>query len=110
MIATGKSRPRVGDRAVEVEWCSKMAVDENGDCDHDQCTMSVRLFPNREEALAFAVKTWPETTKTFGIVSIMPIRFVAYDDDDRYSYPNLGYWESAGDCEYVSDDSGETEK
>lgn len=34
-----KPRPKIGDVVYQVEWCHKMAFDECGDMDRDNCTM-----------------------------------------------------------------------
>src|SRR5262249_46136247 len=61
------NRPRVGDQAWRVRWCSELAFDEAGDVDRDRCTESERRFRTRDEARAFAEQTWPATRETFGL-------------------------------------------
>lgn len=73
------ARPRIGDRRWRVEWCNQLAWNEAGDVDRDRCTMSYRNFPTREEARTFAEQTYPETTKTFGIVEVDELEYVSVD-------------------------------
>lgn len=92
-----KYRPTIGDRLWHVEWCSKLAFyddDETGEVDRDNCTMSTKSFRTRDEARAFAEKTWPATQETFGIVTVDEIEFVPYDEDDATLYPHAGHWEN----------------
>ncbi len=106
-MTAAKKRPRVGDETWEVEWVSKMAFyPDSTDVDRDRCESSYRYFDTYEEALAFAAKTWPETTDKFGIVEIMPKWFVPYEEEDADIYPHLGFWESCGDVKIISDDTG----
>lgn len=106
MTAT-RRRAAVGDTAWRVEWCSALAFYEGTeDVDRDECTMSTRSFSTREKAMAFAKQIWLETTKTFGIVEVTPIQFVAYDEADAAMYPHAGFWEDVTDSEIISDESG----
>ena len=58
---------QIGDVRWECEWCTKYAIDENGDHDFDADVMSTRDFPSIEEARAFAKTLTPEG---YGFVQI----------------------------------------
>ena len=91
-------RPRVGDRCYEVEWCSEIPRDENGDSDMDAAKMHVARFSTHDEALAFAKEVYPRDA--FGSVCITPMQFSPYDDDDATIYPTAGFWDATGDSEH----------
>jgi hypothetical protein len=95
-------RPKIGDEKWEVEWVSELAFDENGNMDIDRNKHSFKYFPDKESALAFAKKIWPNTVKTIGVVEVMPIRFVPYDEDDTDPY--IGFWESCGEIIHIEED------
>jgi len=100
-----KQRPRVGDEAWFVEWCSKLAFyddDPSGDVDRDNCKMSRRKVATEAEARGAAEEVWPRTQETFGVVSIWPARFVPYDEDDADALPHAGYWEVTDDPRHFS--------
>ena len=98
-----KSRPQVGDLCWKVEWCSKLAFNECGDVDRDSCTMARKILPTQQEAEAFAVKTFPVTTQTFGVVEITPLEFTMEDAD---LYPR-GHWQYCGDTYYFEGESND---
>jgi len=102
-----KTRPRLGDTLYRVEWCSKLAFDDDGYVDFDRCTNSHRTFRERAQAVAFAEKVWPQTCDKLGVVQLDLIEFVPYDDDDASTMPHVGYWECRSDGEVFS---GEWEK
>lgn len=58
---------QVGDVRWECEWCTKYAIDENGDHDFDADEMTFRDFPTIEEARAFAKTCQPQG---YGFVQI----------------------------------------
>jgi hypothetical protein len=92
MTKQEKKRPRIGDECWFVEWCSKLAFDECGDVDRDNCKNTTRRVNTREEAEALAKEVWPRTKETSGIVEYWHARYEAYDDGDG-SGPYLHHWE-----------------
>lgn len=58
---------QVGDVRWECEWCTKYAIDENGEHDFDADEMTFRDFPTIEEARAFAKTCRPQG---YGFVQI----------------------------------------
>lgn len=91
-------KPTVGDRRFEVEWCSEIPVDEYGDSDMDRAKYHTRKFEDVDLARAYAREVFPKDA--FGVVSITPVEFVAYDDDDAEAYPHVGFWQHSGEPEH----------
>lgn len=93
---------KVGDEAWEVEWCSDVPKDENGDSISDRAVMHVRTFKTKAAALKCAREAFPKDF--FGSVAITPVRFMPYDEDDAERYPTVGYWEACGETEHYEGD------
>lgn len=55
-----KTLPQVGDRRYVVEWIDKLAFDDAGDLDRDNCRCRTRSFATKEEAWAFAKSVYPQ--------------------------------------------------
>jgi hypothetical protein len=95
-------RPKVGDEAWFVEWCTKQGmVDEDHPeygCEPDKNVMESRRVASKEEAERVAREVYPLDQQ--GSVSYWPARFVAYDEDDAETYPHAGHWEATDDAEY----------
>ncbi len=92
-------RPRVGDRMFAVEWCDGVPTDENGDAVMDAADDRVKRFATIEDAREFAMRILLKYF--FGSVSITPVEFVAYDEDDALRFPHAGFWEAAGETEHI---------
>lgn len=99
---TTKQRATVGDCRFEVEWCSEIPVDEYGDSDMDAAKYHTRKFETIEQARAYAKEVFPKDA--FRVVSITPVEFVAYDDDDAIAYPHVGFWQHSGEPEHYDGD------
>lgn len=100
-MKAAKSRPTVGDRKWQVEWCAGIPKDEYGDSDMDAADYRRSCFKTHDEAIAFAKEKLP--LDAFGSVAVTEIEFVPYDESDADSMPHVGFWEDVRDAEYVSD-------
>lgn len=65
----------------EVEWCSKLPVDEHGDADHDSATIEVHYISTIEAARRKAVEVFP--LDQYKQVLITPFRI---DSDQCIEY------------------------
>ena len=92
-------RPRVGDRAWEVDWCASIPVDEHGDSDLDNADQRTERFGTRPEADERARAVLPQDV--LGAVTVTAVEFTAYDEDDAERYPHVGYWEPIAEPEYI---------
>jgi hypothetical protein len=96
------SRPRVGDEAWVVEWCTKIGmVDEDHPeygCDPDNSETTEQIVPTKADAERLAKEVY--RLDKYGSVPYWPIRFMAYDEDDVHRYPYVGYWDATDDAEY----------
>lgn len=92
-------RPRVGDQAWHVDWCANIPLDEFGDADIDRADDRCEVVPSRSEAERRAAEVLPRDA--FGQVSITPVEFVAYDDEDSIRFPRAGFWEPTGESKYM---------
>jgi hypothetical protein len=98
-MTTTRRRAAIGDTCWEVEWCEALRVDENGDGNPDRNKTVVRCFRDHDAALAYAREVFPKDQ--YGSVSITPMEFRPYDEDDVARYgPHVGYWEHTADAEY----------
>jgi hypothetical protein len=99
-------RPRVGDEAWLVEWCTKAPLlddahpEYGGDPDRNE--YETRRADTREEAERLAREVYP--LEQMGAVRYWPARFTPYDDIDAADYPHAGRWEETGDAEYYEGD------
>jgi len=99
-----------GDLLYEVEWCTDMPQDENGDVDFYECTYDQEYLKTQEEAIAFAKKIFPKDL--VGEVKIRPGYLELKDPD----FPVLGHYleideDAEIECIYESDLSAdETQK
>lgn len=96
-----KTKPTVGMRAWEVEWCAGVPKDENGDSDMDRADDRFAHFKDKGKALAYARKVLPNDA--FGAVRVTPIEFVPYDEDDAATMPTVGFWEHSGESIIVDE-------
>lgn len=103
-----KGKPRVGDKCWEVEWCTEIPVDENGDSDMDRAKLHVERFQFAEEAMEFARDVFPQDQ--FGAVAITLMQFCAYDDYDALRYPHAGFWDAAGETYHYEGEEAEAGK
>lgn len=92
-------KPRLGDRAFEVEWCYELPLDEFGDANLDCAKQAVRYVPTHEEALAVAKKVFPKDQ--FGSVRITPVE---YTDPFGDRVPSTYLWEAHGESEFYDGD------
>ena len=69
-------KTEIGQQLWEVEWCSKVVREDNGDLSPDACEYSVRRFTDKTKANKFAGEIYPRDG--FGSVRITPV--VAVDD------------------------------
>lgn len=98
-------KPRVGDECWEVEWCTEIPLDKNGDAVLDQCTMKDRLFKTEAAAWKHAKKVYP--LDKFGSVAVTRKRFCPYDDADAAAWPTMGFWETVGDPKHYEGEEEE---
>jgi hypothetical protein len=84
------------ERGFEVEWCSKLPVDEFGSSDFDRATMNCVDFATIEDARVFAKEIYPKDM--IGEVRITEFEMVPYE-------PGLPgtYAEYIGESEYYSE-------
>ena len=92
---TRDRRPKVGDRAWQVDWCAGVPTDENGDSNMDAADDRCETYATREASEKRAKEVLP--LDFFGCVKVTPVEFVAYDEDDAMAYPHAGFWEAAGE-------------
>ena len=78
----------------EVEWCTELPTDENGDRDIDNATMCVKHFTTLDAARAWAKRVAP--VDEFGSVRITPFVRVPYEP----GFPGT-YLEYSETLEYV---------
>lgn len=95
-----RQRPRIGDRKWEVDWCSEIPLDENGDGILDQAKRHCALFATREQAVSHAQKVYP--LDCYGGVLINQVEFRPYSEEDAILYPHVGFWEVIGGQEEYS--------
>lgn len=94
-------KARIGDKTWEVEWCSEIPLDENGDSDMDAAKYHFVHIQDKDKALAYAKKVLPKDA--FGAVRVTPMMFVAYDEDDADLYPHVGFWDATSDSIIVDE-------
>ena len=88
-----RKRPVIGDRAWRVEWCADLPVDAAGDSDTDMADNRCEVWLTKPAAQKRATEVLP--LDVFGQVSITPVEFVPYDENDAIRYPHVGFWEEA---------------
>lgn len=72
-----KASPRIGDVAWEVEWCFKIAIDDNGDVDFDRCEYATDRAETESQAESIAMDVYPQAIATIGKVDYREIRYTA---------------------------------
>lgn len=95
-------RPRVGDTRWIVEWLVAVGQSEDGDRNRDLDIMRTRSAKDRDEAVSLAKEMLPLSVDAQ--VCFWPVEFVAYDEADADRHPYVGFWEDAGDAEYLMAD------
>ena len=97
-----KTRPTVGDKAWEVDWCKDVPVNKTtGDAEHDKADNRLAYFTNLDEAEKYGVKIFHEDF--FGVVRITPVAFTPYEELDARKYPHAGFWDHCGETIYIED-------
>ena len=94
-------RPQLGDRMFEVEWCTKIPRDENGDADLDRATYRIGMVATREAALALAKKVYPQDQ--FGCVAVTEME---YSDELGDGVPATFLWLAVADSQHYSGENG----
>ena len=85
----------LGDKAFEVEWCSVLPRNKNGDAEPDLATYEFRVLDTYDAALAFAKSIYPKDQ--WGSVRITPVEFVdPFGDGIKRTFR----WEPIGDSEF----------
>jgi hypothetical protein len=85
---------RIGETGWEVEWCSHIPLDENGDGLLDQAERHFRDFVEKSDAEAFAKEVYP--LDAFGSVRITPFTIEPLADD----IPHVATREYTADSEF----------
>lgn len=89
---------QLGDRAVEVEWCVDLPIDEYGDIDRDAAKYRRRTVATIGEALAMAKQVLPDE-RGFGVVTVTEVEWIdPYGDGIRGTF----CWEYVGDSRHYS--------
>ena len=81
------AKPKPGDLAYEVEWCTEIPVDENGDCIFDAAVYNVTMCRTLKIARIVAKCRFPEDVS--GEVKIKPVEYTK----------DIG-WEPCGETEF----------
>lgn len=87
--------PHPGQKAYEVQWCTHLPLDENGDGDLDRAVYQRRIVPTRGLARHWARKMLK--VDAFGSVTITLVRWKDIHKDGRFS------WEYSGECVHVDE-------
>lgn len=101
-MTTTKQSRRLGDRGFEVEWCTKVFVEDDGCTGNpDRDTYKRRVVETRDQALALAKEVYPEDGH--GCVVVTPVEWVdPYGD----GIPRTFHWDYCGDSLHYSGDAG----
>ncbi len=102
-MATTMKRPWLeGDTGWEVEWCSVLPVDENGDADRDSATHVARYYRDKAAAEVYARKVYPKDQ--FGSVAITPFVLERLCEDHRFDIEHNCRLEHTADSEFYEGD------